>query len=72
MKTKNSIIGLIISLYIGVISTIAYAANTNEVEYRRPIVLQKSLLIINQEPVVIQKVMDKRVPKDKTKRCPQW
>lgn len=72
MKTKNSIIGLIISLYIGVISTIAYAANTNEVEYKRPVFVQESLLIINQEPVVIQKVMDKRVPKDKTKRCPQW
>ena len=72
MKTKNSIIGLIISLYIGVISTITYAANTNEVEYKRPVFVQESLLIINQEPVVIQKVMDKRVPKDKTKRCPQW
>ena len=72
MKTKNSIIGLIISLYIGVISTISYAANTNEVEYKKPIVVQKSLLIINTEPVVIQKVMDKRVPKDKNKRCPQW
>lgn len=72
MKTKNSIIGLIISLYIGVISTIAYAANTNEVEYKKTIVVQKSLLIINTEPVVIQKVMDKRVPNDKSKRCPQW
>ena len=72
MKTKTSIISLIVSIYIGIVATIGYAANTNEVEYRRPIVLQKSLLIINQEPVVIQKVMDKRVPKDKNKRCPQW
>ena len=72
MKTKNSIIGLIISLYIGIISTITYAANTKEVEYKKPIVIQKSLLIINTEPVVILKVMDKRVPNDKSKRCPQW
>jgi len=72
MKTKNSIMVLIISLYIGIISTITYAANTNKVEYKRPVFVQKSLLIINQEPVVIQKVMDSRVPKDKSKRCPQW
>jgi len=72
MKTKNSIMVLIISLYVGIISTMAYAANTSEVEYKKPIVVQKSLLIINQEPVVIQKVMDSRVPNDKSKRCPQW
>jgi len=72
MKTKNSIMVLIISLYVGIISTMAYAANTNEVEYKNPIVVQKSLLIINQEPVVIQKVMDSRVPNDESKRCPQW
>lgn len=72
MKTKTSISILIVSVYIGLIATIAYAANTNEVQYNKPIVLQKSLLIINTEPVVIQKVMDKRVPDDKSKRCPQW
>ncbi len=72
MKTKTSIISLIISMYIGIIATIGYAANTNEVQYNKPIVLQKSLLIINTEPVVIQKVMDSRVPNDKSKRCPQW
>jgi hypothetical protein len=59
-------------MYIGIVATIAYAANTNEVEYKKPIVLQESLLIINTEPVVIQKVMDSRVPNDKSKRCPQW
>ena len=59
-------------MYIGIVATIAYAANTNEVEYKKPIVLQESLLIINTEPVVIQKVMDNRVPNDKSKRCPQW
>jgi len=72
MKTKNSIMVLIISLYVGIISTMAYAANTSKVEYKKPIVVQKSLLIINQEPVVIQKVMDSRVPNDESKRCPQW
>jgi hypothetical protein len=72
MKTKTSIISLIISMYIGIVATIGYAANTNEVQYNKPIVLQKSLLIINTEPVVIQKVMDSRVPNDKSKRCPQW
>ena len=72
MKTKTSIISLIISMYIGIVATIGYAANTNEVQYNKPIVLQESLLIINTEPVVIQKVMDSRVPNDKSKRCPQW
>jgi hypothetical protein len=72
MKTKTSIISLIVSIYIGIVATIGYAANTNEVEYNRPVFVQKSLLIINTEPVVIQKVMDSRVPKDKSKRCPQW
>ena len=72
MKTKTSIISLIISMYIGIVATIGYAANTNEVQYNKPIVLQESLLIINTEPVVIQKVMDSRVPNDKNKRCPQW
>ena len=59
-------------MYIGIVATIGYAANTNEVQYNKPIVLQESLLIINTEPVVIQKVMDSRVPNDKSKRCPQW
>ena len=72
MKTKTSIISLIISMYIGIVATIGYAANTNEVQYNKPIALQESLLIINTEPVVIQKVMDSRVPNDKNKRCPQW
>jgi hypothetical protein len=81
MKTKNSIIGLIISLYIGVISTIAYAANVEEYKVfeEDKVVVdayafapQVDLSLIKKDDVHIPVLRDKRVPKDKTKRCPQW
>lgn len=75
MKTKSSLISVIISMYIAVVGTIAYASsgdmsyvNTNS--YLTTI----DIVAINTEPMAIDKPewQDHRIPNDKNKRCPQF
>jgi len=75
MKTKSSLISVIISMYIGIVGSIAYASsgdmsvvNTNSYS----VVID--LVEINTKPMAIDKPewLDHRVPADKNKRCPQF
>jgi soluble lytic murein transglycosylase-like protein len=75
MKTKSSLIGIIISMYIGIVGTIAYASsgemnvvNTNSYS----VVID--LVELNTQPMAIDRPdwLDHRVPADKNKRCPQF
>jgi hypothetical protein len=75
MKTKTSISILIVSLYIGLIATIAYGANveqSNRVVNAYAFAPRPELLSIQRDELYVPAVKDKRVPSDKTKRCPQW
>ena len=75
MKTKSSLISVIVSIYIAVVGTIAYASsgemnvvNTNSYS----VVID--VAEINMQPMAIDKPewLDHRVPDDKNKRCPQF
>jgi hypothetical protein len=75
MKTKSSLISVIISMYIGIVGSIAYASsgdvsvvNTNSYS----VVID--LVEINTKPMAIDRPewLDHRVPADKNKRCPQF
>jgi hypothetical protein len=75
MKTKGSLISVIISMYIGIVGSIAYASsgdmsvvNTNSYS----VVID--LVEINTKPMAIDRPewLDHRVPADKNKRCPQF
>lgn len=75
MKTKSSLISVIISIYIGIVGTIAYASsgdmsvvNTNSYS----VVID--IAEINTQPMAIDKPewQDPRIPADKSKRCPQF
>jgi hypothetical protein len=75
MKTKSSLISVIISMYIAVVGTIAYASsgemnvvNTNSYS----VVID--VAEINMQSMAIDRPdwLDHRVPDDKKKRCPQF
>lgn len=74
MKTKTSIIGIVVSLYIGIVGSIAYALN----ESNDPIVEKAMTPLIDVAKVnhgdklEFVEIADKRIPKDKNKRCPQF
>jgi hypothetical protein len=84
MKTITSISILIVSIFIGLIATSAYAMNAgqdnvavNAYAFAPRVdlsLIQRDDLYVPfiKENVVIPTVQDKRVPKDKTKRCPKW
>ena len=75
MKTKTSISILIVSIYLGVVATIAYAANVgqdNGAVNAYAFAPRLELSSIQRDDLYIPAVKDKRVPSDKTKRCPQW
>jgi hypothetical protein len=84
MKAITSISILIVSIFIGLISTIAYATSVeqdnvavNAYAFAPRVdlsLIQRDDLYVPfiKENVVIPTVQDKRVPKDKTKRCPKW
>ena len=75
MKTKTSISILIVSIYLGVIATIAYAANVgqdNGAVNAYAFAPQLELSSIQRDDLYIPAVKDKRVPNDETQRCPQW
>ena len=75
MKTKSSLISVIISMYIGIVGSIAYASS-GEVNYVNTnsysVVIDVAEL--NTKPMAIDKPewLDHRVPDDKNKRCPQY
>ena len=75
MKTKSSLISVIVSMYIAVVGTIAYASsgemnvvNTNSYS----VVID--LVELNTKPMAIDRPewLDHRIPDDKKKRCPQF
>lgn len=75
MKTKGFLIGLVVSIYIGLVGTIAYAFNddsgyVNTNAYSVVI----DIAGINTQPMAIDKPewQDHRIPADKSKRCPQY
>jgi len=75
MKTKTSISILIVSIYLGVVATIAYAANVgqdNGAVNAYAFAPRLELSSIQRDDLYIPAVKDKRVPNDETKRCPQW
>ena len=75
MKTKTSISILIVSMYIGLIATIAYGANVEqgkETVNAYAFAPRIDLPSIQRDELYVPAVKDKRVPSDKTKRCPQW
>ena len=74
MKTKSSLISVIISMYIGIVGSIAYASsgdmnvvNTNSYS----VVID--VVELNTKPMAIDRPewLDHRIPDDKKKRCPQ-
>ena len=75
MKTKSSLISVIISMYIGIVGSIAYASN-GEADYVNT--NSYSVVIdvaeINMQSMAIDRPewLDHRVPDDKNKRCPQY
>jgi len=72
MKTKTSIIVITISmLCVALIATVAYGYEKEERIYvaaRSSNVIEPGITIDKVEV----KVFDERVPKDSSKRCPQW
>ncbi len=75
MKTKSSLISVIISMYIGIVGSIAYASsgetgyvNTNSYS----VVID--VAEINMQSMAIDRPewLDHRIPDDKNKRCPQY
>ena len=77
MKTKSSLISIIISVYIGIVGTIAYASS-NDISNLS--VNSDSVMIdvyeINRQSMPVNNKpelwYDHRIPSDKTKRCPQY
>jgi soluble lytic murein transglycosylase-like protein len=75
MKTKGYLVSLIVSMYIGIVGTIAYASN-GEVNYVNT--NSYSVVIdvaeINMQSMAIDRPewLDHRIPDDKKKRCPQF
>ena len=74
MKTKTSIIGIVISLYIGIVGSVAYALNSsNDPGVERAMTPLIDVASVNQkEKLDIPEIVDKRIPKDRNKRCPQF
>jgi hypothetical protein len=75
MKTKSSLIGVIVSVYIGIVGAIAYASSgdvsySNDNSYSIAIDIAE----INMQSMAIDKPekIDHRIPSDKTKRCPEY
>jgi hypothetical protein len=75
MKTKGYLVSLIVSMYIGIVGTIAYASNedsgyVNMNSYSTVIDIAE----LNSKPMAIDRPdwLDHRVPADKNKRCPQF
>ena len=74
MKTKGFLIGIVISVYIGILGTVAYSANVETVIEDKVMVplFDTSTLKYNDVKSVRHKIRDSRVPNDPKKRCPQW
>ena len=75
MNTKSSLISVIISMYIGIVGTIAYASsNDMNVVNTNSYSVVIDLAEINTQPMAIDRPewLDSRVPDDKNKRCPQF
>jgi hypothetical protein len=75
MKTKSSLISVIVSVYIGIVGTIAYASNEN-VSIVNPnsysVVIDVADLNTKTMAIDRPEWLDHRVPADKDKRCPQF
>jgi hypothetical protein len=75
MKTKSSLISVIISMYIGIVGSIAYASSGDvSVVNANSYSVVIDLVEINTKPMAIDRPewLDHRVPADKNKRCPQF
>jgi hypothetical protein len=74
MKTKGFLVGIVISVYIGILGTVAYGANVETVTEHKVMVplFDTSTLKHNDVKSVKYKIRDSRVPNDPKKRCPQW
>ena len=74
MKTKSYLIGVIISMYIGVVGSIAYASSNNLSVNSDSVMID--VYEINRQSVPVNNKpelwYDHRIPSDKTKRCPQY
>lgn len=75
MKTKSSLISIIVSVYIGIVGTIAYASS-GDMSYANANSYSIAIDIaeVNMRSMAIDKPekIDHRIPSDKTKRCPEY
>jgi soluble lytic murein transglycosylase-like protein len=75
MKTKSSLISVIVSIYIGIVGSIAYASS-GEVNYvnTNSYSVVTDVAEINMQSMAIDRPewLDHRIPADKNKRCPQF
>ena len=74
MKTKGFLVGIVISLYISMVATVAYSANVEINKEEKVVASLFDMSVLKQKDADLAKtrIRDSRVPNDKTKRCPQW
>lgn len=74
MKTRTSLIGIVVTLYITLVGGIAYAFNSTEnivvQETMKPLI---DIAAVNAgDNLKFVEKNDSRIPKDRSKRCPQF
>ena len=74
MKTRTSLIGIVITLYITLVGGIAYAFNsTDDTVVKQTIVPLIDIAAVNAgDNFNYVEKNDSRIPKDTSKRCPQF
>ena len=74
MKTKGFLVGLVISLYVSTVGTVAYSANVESNKEEKVMASLFDMSVLKQKDADMgkKKVRDSRVPSDESKRCPQW
>ena len=74
MKTKGFLVGLVISLYVSTVGTVAYSASVESNKEEKVMASLFDMSVFKQKDADMgkKKVRDSRVPDDESKRCPQW
>jgi hypothetical protein len=74
MKTKGFLVGLVISLYVSTVGTVAYSASVESNKEEKVMASLFDMSVLKQKDADMgkKKVRDSRVPSDESKRCPQW